>query len=881
MANLEFCKKHNMVAFLKKPTGSEGFQEIVYFLNESNIRYALTKNPTIYVSLIKQFWQTATVRAVDNREQQIISTVDEEAKGSGHPSKPQPSPSFAQHIHEEQILTIVSSTHQKTQTSRQALNEDIELPQTSVPIPNVPDEAVYEEWDDGVERATNNASLDAAQDSGNIIKTQSTAMPNVPLPRGIGTGGSPSCQETMGGFIAQTRSERVPTPSYDSPFPRVNTLGSNESNMSLQELTAQCTILSDRVLALETDLRQTKKVSSQEDQPKDLLGVLSAAKVLADAAKKKVNTYTRRRRAVNTGSEGVSTASRIVSAADVVQEGVKDKEQEELLASETTKDEANFLVTYVGWDDVQAQIQAYEELAQKMLKEERKSLSITERAKLLAELIDKRKKLQATQRYKVIRNKPQTMSQQRKTMCTYMKNMTGYKMEHFKGKSFYETKEGSESTEEPKANEISQEDLQQMMMIVLVEEVYVESLQVKYPIIDWERFNRDDLVRLWDLVKKRFSTTEPTDDKEKALWVELKRLFEPDNDDILWKLQMYVHDPLVWRLYDTCVESSNSVRRPKSKDTKSNNRVLKNTNGKRSSVYVQKVSSSVSIDSNKRETMNSIICQTNACVLNTKTLNSINDSSNIVCVSCDKDVFMLSYEKCVARYALSRDSRVIQFILWIVDSRCSKHMTGNLKLLRNFVEKFIGIVRFGNDHFATITRYGDYVQRNLTICHGDDLLTGSHESNLYTISISELAASSPVCLMSKATSTKSWLWHQRLFHLNFGTINQLTSKDLVDGILKFMYNKDHLCSAEPITLESSTPVLETHSDEQNQEDVAELNGNTIMRSFEIPEFEEAESSSNYQEPSNMHEFHQQHHYTDKWTNNHPINQVIGDPSKPV
>ncbi|GJW37516.1 retrovirus-related pol polyprotein from transposon TNT 1-94 [Tanacetum coccineum] len=57
-----------------------------------------------------------------------------------------------------------------------------------------------------------------------------------------------------------------------------------------------------------------------------------------------------------------------------------------------------------------------------------------------------------------------------------------------------------------------------------------------------------------------------------------------------------------------------------------------------------------------------------------------------------------------------------------------------------------------------------------------------------------MADSSPVCLMSRATSAKSWLWHRRLSHLNFGTINQLTSKDLVDGLSKFKYNKDHLCS---------------------------------------------------------------------------------------
>ncbi|GJY52199.1 hypothetical protein Tco_0443046 [Tanacetum coccineum] len=62
----------------------------------------------------------------------------------------------------------------------------------------------------------------------------------------------------------------------------------------------------------------------------------------------------------------------------------------------------------------------------------------------------------------------------------------------------------------------------------------------------------NDLVMLWNLVKEIFGSTEPTDDKERALWVELKRLFEPNTDDTLWKLQRYMHDLLKWRLYDTC-----------------------------------------------------------------------------------------------------------------------------------------------------------------------------------------------------------------------------------------------------------------------------------------------------------------------------------------
>ncbi|GJY64294.1 hypothetical protein Tco_0465754 [Tanacetum coccineum] len=68
MAHMGFCDKHNMVAFLQKPTGSEEFHQTVDFLAGSHIRYALTANSTIYVSLIEQFWQTATVETVNDGE---------------------------------------------------------------------------------------------------------------------------------------------------------------------------------------------------------------------------------------------------------------------------------------------------------------------------------------------------------------------------------------------------------------------------------------------------------------------------------------------------------------------------------------------------------------------------------------------------------------------------------------------------------------------------------------------------------------------------------------------------------------------------------------------------------------------------------------------
>ncbi|GKE83923.1 hypothetical protein Tco_1557665 [Tanacetum coccineum] len=75
-ANLKYSDKHNMVAFQKKPNKSVGFTEVVDFLKGTSLRYALTHNPTIYDSLVKQFWQTATVRTLANGTQQLVTSID-------------------------------------------------------------------------------------------------------------------------------------------------------------------------------------------------------------------------------------------------------------------------------------------------------------------------------------------------------------------------------------------------------------------------------------------------------------------------------------------------------------------------------------------------------------------------------------------------------------------------------------------------------------------------------------------------------------------------------------------------------------------------------------------------------------------------------------
>nr|GEW36325.1 reverse transcriptase domain-containing protein [Tanacetum cinerariifolium] len=138
---------------------------------------------------------------------------------------------------------------------------------------------------------------------------------------------------------------------------------------------------------------------------------------------------------------------------------------------------------------------------------------------------------------------------------------------------------------------------------------------------------------------------------------------------------------------------------------------------------------------------------------------------------------------------------------------CANKLSANVFLSvnqkRHRIQKFLGTVRFGNDHIAAIW---DMVILNWEILQsprkntcfiidldGVDLLKGNHFTNLYTINLYDIAPVSPICLMARATPTKSWLWHQRLSHLNFDTINDLAKNDLVSDLPKFKYAKEHLC----------------------------------------------------------------------------------------
>ncbi|GJY50988.1 retrovirus-related pol polyprotein from transposon TNT 1-94 [Tanacetum coccineum] len=147
-------------------------------------------------------------------------------------------------------------------------------------------------------------------------------------------------------------------------------------------------------------------------------------------------------------------------------------------------------------------------------------------------------------------------------------------------------------------------------------------------------------------------------------------------------------------------------------------------------------------------------------------------------------------------------SKVVQIVLWYLDSGCSKHMTRDRSQLTNFVNKFLGTVKFENDHVAKILRYGDYQIGNVTILRvyyveglGHNLFSVGQFCDLNLEVAFYMMASSPICLLSKASKTKSWLWHRCLSHLNFGAINHLARHGLVRGLPKLKFKKDHMCSA--------------------------------------------------------------------------------------
>ncbi|GJT37144.1 retrovirus-related pol polyprotein from transposon TNT 1-94 [Tanacetum coccineum] len=181
---------------------------------------------------------------------------------------------------------------------------------------------------------------------------------------------------------------------------------------------------------------------------------------------------------------------------------------------------------------------------------------------------------------------------------------------------------------------------------------------------------------------------------------------------------------------------------------------------------------------------------TKQMMIERKNLLIAHDNLNSDCLS--KEVFYVATnsELNVSRFTKMHDAHTI------VEARCLE-LEAELSNLWTYYVEGLGHNLFSVGQFCdsdlevAFRKHTCYVRDT----DGVELNKGSHGSNLYTISIVDMMKSSPICLMSKASKNKSWLWHRRLNHLNFSTINDLARKDLVRGLPRLKFEKDHLYSA--------------------------------------------------------------------------------------
>nr|GFA07843.1 hypothetical protein [Tanacetum cinerariifolium] len=227
------------------------------------------------------------------------------------------------------------------------------------------------------------------------------------------------------------------------------------------------------------------------------------------------------------------------------------------------------------------------------------------------------------------------------------------------------------------------------------------------------------------------------------------------------------------------------------------------------------------------------------------------------------------------------NSNLVEIVLFIVDSGCSKHMTGNLKLLINFVEKFLGTIKFWNDQIAPILGYEDLVQgstmalnheslspaiqRQENVTQADRTVTTSKELDLlFSQMFDELLNGS-----SKVVSKSSAMTSLSTYSLpRYKTKGRRRHVMLIRQICTLSINDIHLNIV-------GQKKAETYAEN------AQVTDDKFINIFSTPVQDQGETSSCHVDSSNMHTFYQRYTSEHRWTKDHPLEQVIGNPSQSV
>ncbi|GJW23422.1 putative ribonuclease H-like domain-containing protein [Tanacetum coccineum] len=433
-----------------------------------------------------------------------------------------------------------------------------EVPQPSDPSENVTDEVVHKELGDSLVRAATTASsLEAEKDSGNITKTRSKATPNESSSLGTTLGGAPRCQETLGDTIAQTRFENVSKHSNDSLLARDRVESSGDEESLGEDASKQ-----GRINAIDT-YEEITLVSIQDDADKEMFDVdaLNGEEVFVAGQNEKV-VKEEVDAAQDKGKEimieepvkPIKKKVQIMLDEEAALKLQAKFDKEERLAREKAEKEKEANIALIHeWDDIQAKIDDDHQLAERLQAQEQEELSDAEKATLFQQLLEKKRKHFAAKRAEERRNKPPTKAQQRQIMCTYLKNMEGYKLKDLKSKGFDSIQEMFDRAFKRQKVEDDKEttELKQCLEIIPDEEkVTIDAipLAVNHML---KSFSREDLEDLYKLVKAKYKSTRLVEDLDLLLWGDLKTMFEPHVEDTVWRNQQD-YKVLDWKMYDSC-----------------------------------------------------------------------------------------------------------------------------------------------------------------------------------------------------------------------------------------------------------------------------------------------------------------------------------------
>nr|GEU46941.1 xylulose kinase-1 [Tanacetum cinerariifolium] len=604
---LTFIDTHNMIAFLTKSDASEGFNQIIDILNASSIKYALTVNPNIYVSVIKQFWSSVTVKKV-NDVSRLQALVDKKKVIITEATIRD-----ALHLDDAEGIECLPNEEIFTELARMGY----EKPSTKLTFYKA---FFLSQWKvgkgcSGVETPLFEGMIVAQQVGEGAAKVNVEDVPAA----GVTDEGAASVNDDevptavdKPSIPSPTPSTQPPSTSHDIPSTSQTVKKLERSNKAskLKRLkkvgTAQRIETSDDTVM--DDVSKQGRIIADMDADKDvtLKDVAVVANHVQDAEiEESSDVHGRQSESqVQIYQINLEHADKVLSMQDDEVEPVELQERKRVVIRDLEESATPSTIIYT------------------------KAKSKDNRKGILNEVIDhvqrKEKEDNAVKRYQALKRKPQTKAQARKNMMIYLRNVVGFKMDYFKGLTYddirpifekkfnfnvaflQKTKEHMEEEDSRALKRLSEsqedkaakkqkldkevEELRKHLMTVPNEDddVYTKAtpLALKVFVVDYEiysennkpyykikraggshqlylsflsmlrNFDREDLEVLWQLVKERFSSTKTKNFSNDFLLTTIEAMFEKrDIQAQIWKNKRSVHGLAKvksWKLLESC-----------------------------------------------------------------------------------------------------------------------------------------------------------------------------------------------------------------------------------------------------------------------------------------------------------------------------------------